>query len=71
MLFTMVPLAKAGRHVTLALGDPFDVVGLDKFRDATGLEVTPVVAPRQQCVPTRCADPRGRVPIGESQSFAC
>ena len=42
------PISRVGRAVTVALGDPYDVVGLEKLRASSGLDILPVVAPEQQ-----------------------
>ncbi len=39
----MVPIAKVGRMLTVALGDPFDVEGIEEARAATNLEIVPLV----------------------------
>ncbi len=44
----MVPIAKTGNLLTVALGDPFDVVGLEEVHAMAGLEVVPVVAPEKE-----------------------
>jgi len=40
----VVPIARVGRHMTLALGDPFDLVAIDELSTLTGLDVVPLVA---------------------------
>lgn len=44
----MVPVAKVGKMLTIAMADPFDVVALDQAQALTGLEVQSVVAPERQ-----------------------
>ncbi|MFO7870729.1 MAG: GspE/PulE family protein, partial [Kiritimatiellia bacterium] len=39
-----VPIAKTGRNLTVALGDPFNILAQDELQTLTGLEVTPLVA---------------------------
>lgn len=43
-----VPIAKTGKSLTVAMGDPFDIVGIDEIHSVTGLEVAPVVALESQ-----------------------
>ncbi len=45
---TMIPIHKLGTTLTVALGDPFDVVGLEEVHALTGLEVQPMVAPEKE-----------------------
>jgi len=40
----VIPLAKTGKNLTIAMGDPFDFVAIDELHMLTGLEVTPLVA---------------------------
>ncbi|MFH0878874.1 MAG: ATPase, T2SS/T4P/T4SS family [Lentisphaerota bacterium] len=44
----LVPVAKIGSMLTVALGDPFDVVGLEEVHAKTGLDVVPMVAPERE-----------------------
>ncbi len=44
----VVPLAKTGKTLTVALGDPFDLTAMDVIVASTGLEVIPVVAPESE-----------------------
>jgi type IV pilus assembly protein PilB len=44
----LVPVAKVGKLLTVAMADPFDVVALDQVQALTGLEVMPVIAPEKQ-----------------------
>ena len=44
----MFPIARNGRMLTLALGDPFDVIGLEEVHTVTNLEVVPVVVPEKE-----------------------
>lgn len=40
----MIPIAASGRLLTVALGDPFDVLAVDAARQHTGYAIIPVVA---------------------------
>ncbi len=44
----LVPVARLGKMLTVALADPFDLVALDDIATLTGLEVTPLVAPESE-----------------------
>lgn len=44
----LVPLHRTTRTLTVAMGDPFDVVGIDELQSLTGLHVMTVVAPENQ-----------------------
>ena len=44
----LIPVAKVGKLLTVAMADPFDVVALDQSEALTGLQVTPVIAPEKQ-----------------------
>ena len=41
-LHLIIPLAQAGKMVTVAMGDPFDVVGLESLHAITGLDLVPL-----------------------------
>ncbi len=41
----VVPVARVGRSLTVALGDPFDLMAIDELSASTGLKIVPVVAP--------------------------
>jgi len=41
----VMPLSRLGRNLTLAMGDPFDLMAIDEISTLTGLHVTPVAAP--------------------------
>jgi len=41
---SMIPVAASGRLLTVALGDPFDVLAVDAARQHTGYAIIPVVA---------------------------
>jgi type IV pilus assembly protein PilB len=42
------PLARHGPSLLVALGDPFDIVGLDELNAQTGLQVQPLVASEKE-----------------------
>ena len=42
--YHVLPITRVGKHLTVALADPFDLVALDELRTLTGLEITPLVA---------------------------
>ena len=44
----MYPITKVGKCLTIALGDPFDIMAMEELRTATGMEVTPVVASEKE-----------------------
>ncbi len=44
----MVPVAKTGSQLTMALGDPFDVIGLEEVHTLTNLEIVSTVAPEKE-----------------------
>jgi type IV pilus assembly protein PilB len=44
----VVPLARAGRSLTIALADPFDLVAIDEISTSTGLRIVPLVAPETE-----------------------
>lgn len=39
----VIPIASVGKNLTVALGDPFDLMTIDELQIMTGKEVTPVV----------------------------
>ena len=43
----VVPLSKTDTLLTVAMGDPFDVVGLETLHAMTGLDIVPLVAPEK------------------------
>ena len=45
---TVFPLAKTGKALTLALGDPFNMAALDEISAITGLHVFPVAASERE-----------------------
>lgn len=44
------PLAKTGNSLTVALGDPFDIVAIDELGTQSGLEIAPLVAAEHEVV---------------------
>lgn len=44
----MVPLCRSGKMLTVALGEPFDLMGVDELGTMTGLQVVGLVAPESQ-----------------------
>lgn len=44
----VIPIAKVGETMTVALGDPFDLMAIDELHMITGLEIAPVVAPENE-----------------------
>jgi len=44
----VVPIAKTGKMLTIAMADPFDVVVLDQVQSMSGLHVLPVIAPERE-----------------------
>jgi len=40
----IVPLARTGRSLTVAMADPFDIFALDELHTLTNLDITPLVA---------------------------
>jgi len=40
----VIPVARIGKSITLALGDPFDLMAIDEIETLTGLDVTPLAA---------------------------
>ena len=41
----VVPVARVGRSLTVALGDPFDLTAIDELSATTGLKIVPLAAP--------------------------
>ena len=44
----ILPMLKFGSVLTVAMGDPFDIVALDELKQATGLQITPMVAAEKE-----------------------
>ncbi|MDD4870555.1 MAG: ATPase, T2SS/T4P/T4SS family [Kiritimatiellae bacterium] len=40
----LVPIAKTGKNLTVALSDPFDIMAIDKIHTLTGLDIIPLIA---------------------------
>jgi len=40
----LVPIARIGKNLTIALSDPFDIMAIDKIHTITGLNIIPLVA---------------------------
>ena len=43
-----IPIAKVGKTLTVAVGDPFNISALDEIQTMTGLQVVSVVAPERE-----------------------
>jgi type IV pilus assembly protein PilB len=44
----VIPVARVGKALTIALGDPFDLIAIDEIGTLTGLHITPLVAPEHE-----------------------
>jgi type IV pilus assembly protein PilB len=44
----IVPLARVGKNLTVALADPFDIFALDELHVLTGMDITPLVAAEKE-----------------------
>lgn len=44
----VIPIARIGKMLTIAVGDPFDVMAVEEVQVRTGLDVCAVVAPEKQ-----------------------
>jgi type IV pilus assembly protein PilB len=44
----LLPLCRCGQMLTVAMGDPFDIIGMVSLHDHTGLDIVPVVAPDRE-----------------------
>lgn len=44
----MLPVTRSGRMLTVALGDPFDVIGLEEIHSLTNMDIVPVVVPEKE-----------------------
>ena len=44
----LLPLCRCGAMLTVAMGDPFDIIGMVSLHDHTGLDIVPVVAPDRE-----------------------
>ncbi|MFO7871497.1 MAG: ATPase, T2SS/T4P/T4SS family [Kiritimatiellia bacterium] len=45
-----VPVARAGKTLTVALGDPFDITAMDDLQMQSGLEIIPLVASEKDVI---------------------
>jgi len=43
-----LPMTKTGKALTVALGDPFNIVAIDELQFMTGLDITPLVASEKE-----------------------
>jgi type IV pilus assembly protein PilB len=43
-----IPVSRVGRTLTVALGDPFDLMAIDEINTLTGLDVCPLAAPENE-----------------------
>jgi type IV pilus assembly protein PilB len=52
----IIPVSRVGKNLTVALGDPFDLMAMDELMTITGLNITPVVASEKDVAETleRC-----------------
>ena len=41
----VIPVARLGRSLTIAMGDPFDLMTIDEVASITGMTITPLAAP--------------------------
>jgi type IV pilus assembly protein PilB len=44
----IVPIARIGKSLTVAMGDPFDLMAIDEIGTLTGLRITPLAAPEHE-----------------------
>lgn len=44
----MIPIKRSGNMLTVALGDPFDIIGLEEIHSQTNLTIVPVVVPEKE-----------------------
>jgi len=44
----IMPVNRLGKSLTIALGDPFDLMAIDEIATITGLHVTPLAAPEEE-----------------------
>ena len=44
----LLPICRCGTMLTVAMGDPFDIIGMVSLHDHTGLDIVPVVAPDRE-----------------------
>lgn len=43
-----IPISRTGTSLTVAMGDPFDIIAMDSLSTETGLAITPLVAPERE-----------------------
>ena len=43
-----IPIVRTGKTLTLALGDPFDIIMLEELHDLMGVDIVPLVASEQE-----------------------
>ncbi len=46
--YQVVPVARVGKQLTVAMSDPMNVMALDYLAQQTGLELTPMIAPPEE-----------------------
>lgn len=39
----VIPIAQSGKTLTVAMGDPFDIIAIEELHAATGMDITPLV----------------------------
>jgi type IV pilus assembly protein PilB len=44
----LIPITKTGKMLTVALGDPFDIIALEELHDLMGMDISPLVASEQE-----------------------
>jgi type IV pilus assembly protein PilB len=44
----VLPVSRVGKSLTVAVGDPFDLVAIDEISQTTGLRITPLVASEKE-----------------------
>lgn len=60
----IIPVSRVGKNLTVAVGDPFDLMALDEMATMTGLKVVPLVTSEQEI-----RDAIGRLFAQTSDSF--
>ncbi|MFO7534632.1 MAG: ATPase, T2SS/T4P/T4SS family [Kiritimatiellia bacterium] len=68
----VIPIAKHEKLLTLALGDPFDIVALEELHDLMGLDIVPLVASEQeiQDLLSKLTHPKTNIGLEEVMSKA-
>lgn len=46
--YQAIPIARTGRNLTVALGDPFDIVAIEELHILTGLDITPLATTEKE-----------------------